>query len=77
MVYRDIIMDAANSLAGIAEETSAGTEEISAAIQQQAATAIDHIAEQIKRLELEREIPNISSEEARARAYEPHLLREY
>ncbi|NLW10313.1 MAG: hypothetical protein GX036_10745 [Firmicutes bacterium] len=44
------IMDATNSLAGIAEETSAGTEEISATTQQQA-IAIDHIVEQIKELE--------------------------
>jgi len=44
------IMDATNSLAGIAEEASAGTEEISATTQQQAAT-IDRIVEQIKNLE--------------------------
>ena len=50
VVMNNNIMDATNSLAGIAEETSAGTEEISVTTQQQAA-AIDYIVEQIKNLE--------------------------
>ncbi len=44
------IMDGANSLAGIAEETSAGTEEISATTQTQTAN-VDKIAEQSRALE--------------------------
>jgi len=50
VAMNNAIMDGANSLAGIAEETSAGTEEIAATTQTQA-TNVDKIAEQSRALE--------------------------